>query len=109
DLKKFQSVPFRRNETFTFLLISRLITDKGILDYIDAVKALRKEGMNARFQVLGAIDPEHKRGIGVDQIREWIDHQIIEYLGTTHDVRKFIHDADCVVLPSYREGTPRTL
>ena len=55
------------------------------------------------------MDPEHKRGIGVDVIREWIDNQVIEYLGTTRDVRKFIHDADCIVLPSYREGTPRTL
>lgn len=109
DLQKFQPVPFRRNKTFTFLLISRLITDKGVLDYIEAVKQLQKAGLNARFQVLGQLDPEHKRGIQVSVIREWIDHNIIEYLGTTRDVRKHIHDADCIVLPSYREGTPRTL
>jgi glycosyltransferase involved in cell wall biosynthesis len=109
DLKKFQSVPFRRNETFTFLLISRLITDKGVLDYIDAVKSLPKAGFKARFQVLGAMDPQHKRGIAVNVIRDWIDNHVIEYLGTTRDVRKFIRDADCIVLPSYREGTPRTL
>jgi len=109
DLKKFQPVPFKRNETFTFLLISRLITDKGILDFIEAVKDLRKSGFNARFQVLGHLDPEHKRGIKTQVIREWIESNIIEYLGTTRDVRKFIADADCIVLPSYREGTPRTL
>jgi len=109
DLKKFASMPFVRNETFTFLLISRLITDKGILDYIEAVKSLQKAGFKARFQILGAMDPEHKRGIKVDVIREWIETNIIEYLGTTRDVRKYIRHADCIVLPSYREGTPRTL
>ena len=109
DLKKFQPVPFRRNKTFTFLLISRLITDKGILDYIQAVKTLQNAGIKARFQILGSMDPEHKRGIKVKLISEWIETNIIEYLGTTKDVRRYIQDADCIVLPSYREGTPRTL
>lgn len=109
DLKRFRPLPFNRNKTFTFLLISRLITDKGVLDYIEAVKSLRKSGFDARFQILGAMDPEHKRGIKVSTIREWIETNIIEYLGTTRDVRKYIQHADCIVLPSYREGTPRTL
>lgn len=109
DLGKFKPVTFKRNEKFTFLLISRLITDKGVLEYVDAVKKLKAEGIDARFQVLGAIDTEHKRGIQREVIQEWINSGIIEYLGTTKDVRHFIELADCVVLPSYREGTPRTL
>jgi glycosyltransferase involved in cell wall biosynthesis len=109
DLKKFQPMPFKRNEKFTFLLISRLITDKGILEYIEAVKRLKQTGFDARFQILGAMDEKHKRGIKVRVIEEWIQSGIIEYLGTTDDVRQFINQADCVVLPSYREGTPRTL
>ncbi len=109
DLSKFQPTSFHRNEKFTFLLISRLITDKGVLEFVDAIKKLRASGVNAHFQVLGAMDPLHKRGISVDLIAEWINSGIIEYLGTTNDVREFIKNADCVVLPSYREGTPRTL
>lgn len=109
DLDRFKPVSFHRNQKFTFLLISRLITDKGILEYIDAVKKLKAEGLDARFQVLGAIDPEHKRGIKREIVQEWINSGLIEYLGTTKDVRHFIELADCVVLPSYREGTPRTL
>jgi glycosyltransferase involved in cell wall biosynthesis len=109
DLKKFKPMPFKRNEKFTFLLISRLITDKGILEYVEAVQKLRKAGLDARFQILGAMDPRHKRGIQTSVIQQWIDDGIIEYLGTTNDVRKFIVNADCIVLPSYREGTPRTL
>lgn len=109
DLNRFTPSPFTRSKPFTFLLISRLITDKGILEYVDAVKRLKAEGVDARFQVLGAKDPKHRRGIPLDTIQGWIDNQTIEYLGTTEDVRPFIHAADCVVLPSYREGTPHTL
>lgn len=109
DLKKFQPSTYKRNQKFTFLLISRLITDKGVMEYIEAVKKLKADGIDARFQVLGAIDELHKRGIKTKVVQEWIDSETIEYLGTTKDVRPFIHQADCVVLPSYREGTPRTL
>lgn len=109
DLNRFVPTSFTRSKPFTFLLISRLITDKGILEYVDAVRRLKAEGIDARFQVLGAKDPKHRRGIPVETIQEWIDDKTIEYLGTTEDVRPYIHAADCVVLPSYREGTPHTL
>ncbi|MBA4053295.1 MAG: glycosyltransferase family 1 protein, partial [Marivirga sp.] len=79
------------------------------LEYIEAVRKLKANGVNANFQVLGAMDPGHKRGIKVNVIQEWINSGTIEYLGTTNDVRNFIGKADCIVLPSYREGTPRTL
>ena len=109
DLDHFTPNQFSRNEKFTFLLISRLITDKGILEYIEAVKQLKENGLHARFQLLGSMDPKHKRGIQKEKIEKWIESGTIEYLGTTQDVRSFINQADCIVLPSYREGTPRTL
>ncbi len=109
DLKKFTPFEYTRNTKFTFLLISRLISDKGIFEYVSAVKKLREEGTTTRFQILGAMDPEHKRGIKTEIINEWINSGTIEYLGTTDNVREHIEKADCIVLPSYREGTPRTL
>lgn len=109
DLKKFTPFDYTRNTKFTFLLISRLISDKGIFEYVSAVKKLREEGTTTRFQILGAMDPEHKRGIKTEIINEWINSGTIEYLGTTDNVREHIEKADCIVLPSYREGTPRTL
>ena len=109
DLERFTPGPFKRNEKFTFLLISRLITDKGIMEYVEAVKKLKALGVNAHFQILGAKDPKHQRGIALDVIDHWIDTNTVEYLGTTQDVQPFIKSADCVVLPSYREGTPHTL
>jgi len=98
-----------KKNKFTFLLVSRLIHDKGIIEYIDAIKKLKKEGVNAEFQILGATDVKHKRGISQALVDEWIESNTIEYLGRTDDVKTFINSADCVVLPSYREGTPRTL
>jgi glycosyltransferase involved in cell wall biosynthesis len=109
DLGKFQPMKYKRNAKFTFLMISRLISDKGVYEYIQAIKKLRSNGVDARFQVLGAMDPEHKRGIQKEVIDSWIANGMIEYLGTTDDVRAYIEKADCIVLPSYREGTPRTL
>ena len=109
DLVRFTPDPFKRNNKFTFLLISRLITDKGILEYIEAVKKLKAQGLEARFQILGAKDPQHQRGIPLKLIDSWIKSNTVEYLGTTDDVRPFIKSADCIVLPSYREGTPHTL
>jgi glycosyltransferase involved in cell wall biosynthesis len=109
NLQHFVPANFQRNETFTFLMISRLITDKGVMEYVNAIKRFKQQGIKAKFQVLGAIDPEHARGIKENTIARWIEEDTFEYLGTTNDVRQFIHNADCVVLPSYREGTPRTL
>jgi glycosyltransferase involved in cell wall biosynthesis len=109
DTDHFSASNFTRNDQFTFLLISRLITDKGILEYISAIKKLKEKGRPFKFQLLGAADPKHSRGIQESIIKGWIDSNIVEYLGTTDDVRPFINSADCIVLPSYREGTPRTL
>ena len=109
DLEKFAPHGNTGNRTFTFLLISRLIYDKGILEYIEAVEKLRSKGINARFQLLGAVDEKHKRGIPKKLIDDWANRQIVDYLGTTEDVIPYLREADCVVLPSYREGTPKTL
>lgn len=111
DLSKFEpSVhPVDPSPIFTFLVISRLIYDKGIVEYIEAIKKLRALGVSARFQILGAKDPIHQRGIPVETVDQWVSDGLIEYLGTTDDVKSRIELADCMVLPSYREGLPRTL
>jgi len=110
DLKKFIASPKEQNgNTFTFLMISRLLVDKGVYDFIEAIKSLKEKRPELHFQLLGPVDPEHKRGISNEELQEWIDEEWVEYLGTTDDVRPFISNADCIVLPSYREGTPKTL
>ena len=101
--KTFKEAPF------TFLLISRLIHDKGIVEYINAIKLLKSKGVEAKFQLLGQLDTKHARGIAKELVDQWIEQGVVEYLGAVEDVKPFINNSDCVVLPSYREGTPRSL
>ena len=109
DVQRFSPAKSAPPQEFTFLVIARLLYDKGIVEYAEAARALRARGVVARFQLLGARDPQHRRSVPNALIDAWIEEQIIDYLGTTDDVRPHIRRADVVVLPSYREGLPRTL
>ncbi|NDV89043.1 glycosyltransferase [Aurantimonas aggregata] len=95
---------------FTFLLVARLLWDKGIAEYVEAARLVRSRIPDARFQILGFLDVESRGVVPRDTMNAWIAEGIIEYLGVTDDVRPPLSGADCVVLPSYyREGTPRSL
>ena len=109
DLDRFQPAAYETNKKFTFLLVSRLIHDKGILEYIDAIKILKEKGIDANFHLLGSKDTEHRRGIQEDIINGWLENNEVDYLGSTDDVRPYLKASQCVVLPSYREGTPKSL
>jgi len=91
-----------------FLLIARLLKDKGIMEYIEAAASLRKVFPSARFQLLGPADPSPS-GLPLSAIERYTEAGVIEYLGATRDVRPFLQQASVFVLPSYREGLPRTV
>lgn len=97
------------DEPLTFLMIARLLRDKGTYEFVEAARVLRQQNIRARFQILGEVDADNRTAIKRGEVTDWVREGLIEYLGTTEDVRPFITDAHCVVLPSYREGTPRTL
>lgn len=99
----------RKGKQFTFLLFSRLLLHKGIVEYIEAIKILKHKKIDARFQLLGPIETMDKLAIPQHLLESWIKNKLVEYLGSTDNVIPFIKAADCVVLPSYREGLPRTL
>lgn len=109
NLNKFTITPMPNQERMVFLMISRVIVEKGILEYIEAAKLVQAKYPNTRFQLLGKLDTDHIRGISEEIITDAVDSGYIEYLGEADDVRPYIQNAHCVVLPSYREGTPRTL
>ncbi|WP_250630278.1 glycosyltransferase family 4 protein [Rhodoflexus caldus] len=109
DVDKFIPAQTKKNTIFTFLLIARVLYDKGILEYVEAIRLLRSKGIQAKFWLLGKIDTEAGLGIPPEEVAAWEAEGLIEYLGTTDDVISVIRRSDCVLLPSYREGTPRTL
>ena len=109
DLKKFSPVPLPNKSTVRFLLIARMLWDKGVGEFVAAARLLREHGIHAECCLLGFLDVQNRTAITRQQLDEWVAEGAVNYLGTSDDVRQEIAQADCVVLPSYREGTPRTL
>ena len=110
DLKRFAATPMSETPGAPlFLLIARLLGDKGIREYVAAGRIVREALPDAKFQLLGPLDPDNRSAIARAELDGWIAEGAIEYLGTTDDVRPCVAAAGVVVLPSYREGLPRTL
>ncbi|WP_126285312.1 glycosyltransferase family 4 protein [Burkholderia stagnalis] len=109
DLEQFAPVPLPAGDAPVFILIGRLLWDKGVREYVDAARAVRAQHPRARFQLLGPLGVDNPSAIGRADVDAWVREGVVEYLGEAHDVRPHIAAADCVVLPSYREGVPRTL
>ena len=110
DLSHFKPAiyPGDHEETI-FLMIARIIRDKGVMEYVEVAKEIKSKYPNVRFQILGSIDTANKSAIDAEIVKSWVKEGIIEYLGTSDDVRPHISSSHCIVLPSYREGAPRTL
>lgn len=108
DLDHFAAAPLP-NGPPRFLLIGRMLRDKGVREFVAAARVLRDGPPKARFQLLGGIDEGNRTAIARAEFDGWIREDLIEHLGETQDVRPFIAQATAVVLPSYREGLPRAL
>lgn len=94
---------------FRFLLVGRMLINKGVVEFIDAARIVRKKVPGARFQLLGPVNLANPNSVSAAAIDAWKEEGVVDYLGSADDVRPYIANADCVVLPSYREGVPRTL
>jgi glycosyltransferase involved in cell wall biosynthesis len=101
--------PERTSGGPVFLMVSRALWDKGLGEYVEAARAIRLQRPDARFQLLGPMWPGNPATVPLFQLDSWAGEGILEYLGATQDVRPHLRAADCVVLPSYREGMPRVL
>lgn len=108
DLNDFTPLP-EVNGPFAFLMIARLLRDKGVVEYVDAARMVRKKRPDVSFRLLGGLGVANRTAIDRGKVEEWVSEGIIDYLGQTDDVRPQIAAATAVVLPSYREGLPRSL
>ena len=112
DYEKFSPVLVNKNnDSFSFLFIGRLIKDKGIFEFVEAARIIHEKYPTVQFNVLGPFWHQNLKSNTVTKsdLQNWIDEGIIDYMGEKKDVRKFIAKADCIVLPSYREGTSNIL
>lgn len=94
-----------------FLLIARMLYDKGIGHYVEASRALTaKYGDKVECQLLGFLDTNNPSAITKRDMQSWVKEGVINYLGTSDNVEQDIAKVDCMVLPSYyREGVPKSL
>jgi glycosyltransferase involved in cell wall biosynthesis len=90
-------------------LVSRMLWDKGIGEFVAAARMLRAEGVAARFWLVGAGDPQNPASIDDDQLRRWRDEGAVEWLGHRDDIAAILAQSHIACLPSYREGLPRSL
>ena len=92
-----------------FTFIGRLLYDKGIVEFVEAAKTIKEKYDNVSFWIVGELDAENPSTIEKENLNDWIQDKIIEYHGFVNDVRPIIKKSNCIVLPSYREGLPRTI
>ena len=112
NVQDFEVMPLPINEQgkvrASFLLIARLLGDKGIREYMVAARSIKAQYPEAEFHLVGWID-DNPSAISQQELETWVNDKIVNYWGKLSDVRPAIAASSVYVLPSYREGTPRTV
>ena len=106
SLEQFPAQPLP--EKFAFLCISRLIRDKGIYEYLEACKAIKKNNPQVRCLLVGPFD-SNPTSLKPEELKTFTDEGTIEFFGEQDDVVPYLKECSVFVLPSYREGTPKTV
>ena len=110
NIEDFKPIDIVRDDKkIKFLFVARLVKDKGLMEYVEAAKAIKERYDNVEFAVLGQFYRNNPTAITTKQMQEWTDSGLINYLGVSDSVKSVVAQYDCVVLPSYREGLSRVL
>ncbi|MDX6040103.1 glycosyltransferase family 4 protein [Scandinavium lactucae] len=111
DLSRFQLNNRKTDGITKYILIARLIKEKGIAEFAQAAKILKdKYGDKVHFSLAGFVDQDNPSAVPLELINKWHDDGVMRFLGKTDKVEDLLQNNDCVVLPSYyREGVPKSL
>jgi glycosyltransferase involved in cell wall biosynthesis len=109
DLQTFKYTPSSIPSTYQFLVLARVIIEKGIREFAEAARLVKTEFPEAKFLVVGNLDETHSRSISQREVNDWEKKGLIDYFSHRDDIANLITEAEVLVLPSYREGTPRSL
>jgi glycosyltransferase involved in cell wall biosynthesis len=111
DLQYFAPapLPYRERTAPTFLMVARLLKEKGVREYLRAAGAVKALHPSVTFRLLGGADVRNPSALQPDEVAALRGSSVVEWIDEVQDVRPYIRAADVVVLPSYREGLPRTL
>lgn len=109
DLDRFKSVNDNLPNEYHFILLARLIIEKGVREYVEAASIVKQIYPEVKFLIVGSLDEAHARSISKLELEHWVANDWIDYLPHRDDIPELISLAEVAVLPSYREGTPRSL
>lgn len=110
DCLRFTAVSGQRDDqALRVLLAARSLWDKGIAEYVEAARTLHAQGRHIRFLLAGTPDPGNPAAVPEAELRQWVSEGVLEWLGHVDDMPSLLGSVDVVVLPSYREGLPKTL
>ena len=106
-MEKFPPAPL--SDKPVFFMLSRLLKSKGVYEYIKAAELVKADYPDADFNLLGKFEYQMQDAVPEELVRDYIDRGIINLFPETSDVRPYFESCSVYVLPSYREGTPRTV
>lgn len=109
NLDKYKSSTVTSSCPFTFLFVGRVLWDKGVGEFVEAAKVVKKQHPKVQFKILGQLGANNPACVNSQQMNLWEQTGAIKYLGETNNVYPYIEQAHCIVLPSYREGISRVL
>lgn len=114
DLRRFsekQNSPYAKgaSKTLTVILPSRMLKDKGVLEFIGAAHELQQDRVEVDMVLVGGVDPANPASLKESEIHRWVDKNVVSWLGHRSDMPEQLQRADIVCLPSYREGMPKVL
>jgi len=108
DTEKFYPVP-EPDGVPVVTLVGRMLWDKGVGELVEAARMLKDRGVKIIVRLIGEPDPANPRTIPESTLQQWVGAGLVEWLGRRADVAKLIQESNIVVLPSYREGMPKSL
>ena len=109
DLENFPETPEPEDTPPTAVLVARMLWDKGIGELAEAARLLKKNNVALRIVLVGNPDPANPASISEQQLQSWVNEGILEWWGRREDVADILKKSHIAVLPSYREGMPRSL
>jgi glycosyltransferase involved in cell wall biosynthesis len=110
DVDRFSPRPKPQAGPFQFLLVARLLWDKGVGEFVEAARIVKARHPDVEFALAGFLDVDNPSAVPRSAVEEWEREGVIRFLGSFDDMVPVYAQADCVVLPSYyREGVPRSL
>ncbi len=109
DVDKYPFVPENNKGPVRIVLPARMLRTKGVYEFVEAARILKKQKLNAEFILAGDPDPKNRDSIPIEQLQEWNKEGVVKWIGWQEDLGKLFSECNIVCLPSYREGLPKVL